>query len=114
MPVNGHESDEDVTSALSQIRVAGENAKDSYYREHVSETLKAKIYTGSDVIFTSSSTATNNDIMIVKNKKGQPLPNTGGPGTVMFMIAGALLIVLAIGGLILTTVKKRRASDTEH
>ena len=55
-----------------------------------------------------------NQMVRVKNKKGQPLPNTGGPGTVMFMIAGALLIVLAIGGLILTTVKKRRASDTEH
>ena len=80
------EDDPEVLAALS----------DTYYSDNVTDDLKAKIYVSSDVIFTSSAATQQNDTMIVKNREGQPLPDTGSAGTVIITILGIEVIVFAI------------------
>lgn len=90
------EDDPEVLAALSDIRTARESARDTYYSDNVTDDLKAKIYVSSDVIFTSSAATQQNDTMIVKNREGQPLPDTGSAGTVIITILGIEVIVFAI------------------
>lgn len=107
------EDDPDVLAALSGIRTARESARDTYYRENVTDDLKTKIYVSSDVIFTTSANdGTANDTMIVKNKAGRPLPNTGGAGTTNLIIIGGMLALCSIIGFIWMNVKKRKSCDT--
>ena len=108
------EDDPEVLTALSDIRTARESAKDTYYNsDSVADDLKAKIYVSSDVIFTTSANdGTANDTMIVKNKAGRPLPNTGGAGTTNLIIIGGMLALCSIIGFIWMNVKKRKSCDT--
>jgi LPXTG-motif cell wall-anchored protein len=56
-------------------------------------------------------TGTANNTLVIKNYAGQALPNTGGFGTPMLMIAGGILILLAAGGLVWSNRKKRKSGD---
>jgi LPXTG-motif cell wall-anchored protein len=114
IPFNNNATIKAVTTSEQTITEQLNSITYTYYNsDSVADDLKAKIYVSSDVIFTTSANdGTANDTMIVKNKAGRPLPNTGGAGTTNLIIIGGMLALCSIIGFIWMNVKKRKSCDT--
>lgn len=105
--------DQITTSANGKFKISGLDA-DTYYLKEVTapkgynkplNPTKIRIDSDGNIYVNKSTTANTGDVKVL-NKSGSLLPSTGGRGTTLFYILGAILVVGS--GVVLITKKRMK------
>ena len=95
---NDVEAIDNFTTGTSEIKIIGLASDETYYLREI-EAPSGYIRLESDVLVES-------DQIQIANSTGGVLPSTGGIGTVIFYVGGAIIVLVALVGMII--LKKRK------